>query len=100
MKLSVIVATRNRAHAITCCLDSIAASLAHAASLDAEIVVVDNGSTDATSEIVKRWASACPFPVRGGPVAAEPKVRFRSPSDFHDRNGRFSYIQTRQVIGR
>jgi glycosyltransferase involved in cell wall biosynthesis len=69
MKLSVIVATRNRAHAITCCLDSIAASLAHAASLDAEIVVVDNGSTDATSEIVKRWASACPFPVRGGPVA-------------------------------
>jgi hypothetical protein len=36
----------------------------------------------------------------GGPVAAEPKVRFRSPSDFHDRNERFSHIQARQVIGR
>jgi glycosyltransferase involved in cell wall biosynthesis len=39
MKLSVIVATRNRAHAIAGCLDSIAASLAKAAPLDAEIVV-------------------------------------------------------------
>jgi dienelactone hydrolase len=36
----------------------------------------------------------------GGPVATEPKVRFRSPSDFHDRNGRLSHIQARQVIGR
>ena len=48
MKLSVIVATRNRGHAITPCLDSIAASIAHAAPLDAEIVVIDNGSTDNT----------------------------------------------------
>ena len=41
MKLSVIVATRNRAHAIIPCLDSIAAAFAAAAPLDAEIVVVD-----------------------------------------------------------
>jgi glycosyltransferase involved in cell wall biosynthesis len=64
MKLSVIVATRNRAHAIAGCLDSIAASLANAAPLDAEIVVVDNGSEDATSAIVKQWATASTFPVR------------------------------------
>jgi glycosyltransferase involved in cell wall biosynthesis len=42
MKLSVIIATRNRAHAIAGCLDSVAASLANASLLDAEIVVVDN----------------------------------------------------------
>ena len=70
MKLSVIVATRNRAHAITGCLDSIAASLAAAAPLDAEIVVVDNGSKDDTSALVKAWAGTCPVPVR---LLFEPK---------------------------
>jgi glycosyltransferase involved in cell wall biosynthesis len=58
MKLSVIVATRNRAHAVARCLDSIAASLAHAGAPDAEIVVVDNGSTDGTAAIVGAWAAA------------------------------------------
>ena len=71
MKLSVIVATRNRAHAITECLDSIAASLANAAPLDAEMVVVDNGSQDATSRIVEQWATGCAFPVR---LLVEPKA--------------------------
>jgi GT2 family glycosyltransferase len=64
MKLSVIIATRNRAHAIAGSLDSIAASLANAAPIDAEIVVVDNGSRDATSKAVEQWAAGCPFPVR------------------------------------
>jgi GT2 family glycosyltransferase len=65
MKLSVIVATRNRGAHIRPCLESIAAALAKAKAvpLDAEIVVVNNGSTDNTSEIVKGWASACPFTV-------------------------------------
>jgi glycosyltransferase involved in cell wall biosynthesis len=71
MKLSVIVATRNRAHAIAGCLDSIAAAFANAAPLDAEIVVVDNGSTDDTSAVVKAWASACAFPVQ---LLSEPKA--------------------------
>jgi glycosyltransferase involved in cell wall biosynthesis len=64
MKLSVIVATRNRAHAITGCLDSIASSLANASPLDAEIVVVDNGSEDDTSARVQKWARANAFSVR------------------------------------
>ena len=70
MKLSVIVATRNRAHAIAGSLDSIAASLANAAPIDAEIVVVDNGSGDATSKAVEQWATGCPFPVR---LVVEPR---------------------------
>ncbi len=64
MKLSVIVCTRNRVHAIIPCLDSIAQSLAHAAPVDAEIVVVDNGSEDNTSAVVRKWADSCTFPVQ------------------------------------
>jgi glycosyltransferase involved in cell wall biosynthesis len=71
MMLSVLVATRNRADAIAGCLDSISASLASAAPLDAEIVIVDNGSGDETSAIVKQRATTIPFPVR---LLFEPRV--------------------------
>lgn len=64
MKLSVIVGTRNRAHAITDCLNSIAAAFAKAAPLDAEIIVIDNGSTDGTLAIIQDWVTSCPFPAR------------------------------------
>jgi len=69
MKLSVIVGTRNRAYTIAGCLDSIATAFAKAAPLEAEIVVVDNGSTDDTPAIIKAWAGTCPFPVQ---VLSEP----------------------------
>jgi glycosyltransferase involved in cell wall biosynthesis len=46
------------------CLDSIAAAFAQAAPLDAEIVVVDNGSTDETSELVRAWTAAHSVPVQ------------------------------------
>jgi glycosyltransferase involved in cell wall biosynthesis len=71
VKLSVIVATRNRAHAITGCLDSIAAAFAKAAPLDAEIVVVDNGSTDDTPEMIDAWARANNVPVQ---TLSEPRA--------------------------
>jgi glycosyltransferase involved in cell wall biosynthesis len=64
MKISIIVCTFNRSHAITKCLDSIAASLAAAAPVEGEIVVIDNASTDDTSAIVKKWAENCAFPVQ------------------------------------
>jgi glycosyltransferase involved in cell wall biosynthesis len=63
VKLSVIVCTRNRAQAIAPCLDSLAASLALAQPVDAEIVVVDNASDDATADVVRAWAATCDFPV-------------------------------------
>jgi len=63
VKLSVIVCTRNRAQAIIPCLDSIASSLSRARPIDAEIVVVDNASEDATSDVVRAWSATCDFPV-------------------------------------
>jgi GT2 family glycosyltransferase len=70
MKLSVVISTRNRAHAIVECLDSVAAALANAAPLDAEIVVVDNGSTDNTAARIKAWENACTIPVQ---LLSEPR---------------------------
>lgn len=71
VKLSVIVATRNRPCAIQACLNSIATALAHAAPIDAEIVVVDNGSNDNTAEIVRAWAGTTAVPVQ---LLHEPKA--------------------------
>jgi len=71
MKLSIIVTTRNRAHAVARCLDSIAAAVARAAPLDAEIVVVDNGSTDGTAARLAAWAGASAIPAR---VLSEPRA--------------------------
>lgn len=64
MKLSVIVATRNRAPRLHPCLDFIAVAFAKAAPLDAEIVAVNNGSTDNTAEIIDGWAGASGIAVK------------------------------------
>jgi glycosyltransferase involved in cell wall biosynthesis len=64
MKLSVIVATRNRAHVLRPCLESIAVAVTKAAPLDAEIVLVDNGSQDNTSAVAEQWASSAAVPLR------------------------------------
>jgi GT2 family glycosyltransferase len=58
MRLSVIIATRNRADAISECLGSIAEAFTSASLPDAEIVVIDNGSTDRTAERIRSWTSA------------------------------------------
>lgn len=70
IKVSIIVCTRNRSYAITECLASIAASLAAAAPIEAEIVVVDNASTDDTSAVVRKWSETSAFPVQ---LLYEPK---------------------------
>jgi glycosyltransferase involved in cell wall biosynthesis len=64
MKLSIIVCTRNRVHALKACLDSIVDALQNTINADAEIVIVDNGSTDETASFISSWRSGCKFPVR------------------------------------
>jgi glycosyltransferase involved in cell wall biosynthesis len=64
MKLSVLIATRNRAKAIASCLSSIAAAFANAGLIEGEIVVVDNGSTDDTAAVLKAWVNAGGVPVK------------------------------------
>ena len=61
MKFSLITASYNRAYAISALLDSVAVSIRHANLHDeAEIVIVDNRSTDTTAEVIDRWAAANP----------------------------------------
>ncbi|MFZ4541179.1 MAG: glycosyltransferase family 2 protein [Rickettsiales bacterium] len=70
MKFSIIICTRNRDYALPGCLDSVATAITYAKA-DAEIVLVDNASTDATRETVERWGSANPtIPLQ---ILLEPK---------------------------
>jgi glycosyltransferase involved in cell wall biosynthesis len=70
MQLSVIVCTRNRSHAVIGCLDSIARALKNASPIQAEIVVVDNGSSDDTAVVINKWRESSEFPVR---IVFEPR---------------------------
>jgi glycosyltransferase involved in cell wall biosynthesis len=76
MRLSVIVCTYNRKDTLLGCLDSAVRSLARARPVEAEIVVVDNASSDGTPAVVGTWAANCAFTVqflvekRKGPVHA------------------------------
>src|SRR4051794_25381989 len=64
MKLSIIVATKNRAPDVVRCLNSIAVAFGVAAPLDGEIVIVDNGSTDNTAPVIDGWARANSVPIQ------------------------------------
>jgi len=59
MLVSIIVCTRNRARYLSLCLDAVATSMrAVPESANCEIVLVDNGSTDDTQNVVTTWANA------------------------------------------
>lgn len=63
MLVSVIICTYNRADKIVKCLDSVHDSLKNVGPLDAEIVIVNNNSTDDTLKVVSKWTKTCDFPV-------------------------------------
>ncbi len=63
MRVSVIVCTRNRSDTISPCLESIAAAVSSAAPIEAEVIIVDNGSTDGTPGVIAAWANKQTFPV-------------------------------------
>jgi glycosyltransferase involved in cell wall biosynthesis len=61
MDISLIIATRDRSHQLARCLDSVARM-----EFDRpwELIVVDNGSKDATAEVVKQFADKLSIPLR------------------------------------
>lgn len=59
--ISLIISSRNRAYGLKNCLDAVSVAASHAAYLRLELVFVDNGSTDETSEIVSTWALTAPI---------------------------------------
>ena len=60
-KVSIIICSRNRAAQLGRCLDSIDENEMLASG--AELVLVDNGSTDDTHRIMERHAARVPYPV-------------------------------------
>jgi hypothetical protein len=66
--VSLLVATRNRAAQLTRFLERLPSAEIRAAH--AEVVIVDNGSTDGTPEVLERFAKHAAFPVE---LLADPR---------------------------
>ena len=54
-QISIIACTRNRAESLPVCLNSIEQAAAANRAVDVELVIVDNGSTDATAAVLQAW---------------------------------------------
>jgi len=58
--LSVIICSRNRAHEIVNCLPGVAEQAKNFS--DVEVIIVDNGSTDNTKEVVQQMSASLQYP--------------------------------------
>ncbi|MGH6684274.1 MAG: glycosyltransferase family 2 protein, partial [Pseudolabrys sp.] len=61
MLMSLIICTKNRAAQLDVCLKELAAALPPPCEM--EVILVDNGSTDATAGVIAQFAAASPFKV-------------------------------------
>jgi len=61
-RLSLIICSRNRDEALGRCLDSIRGD--ELLAVDGELVVVDNGSTDRTADVIAAFREKANFPVK------------------------------------
>ncbi|MDH3752619.1 MAG: glycosyltransferase [Acidimicrobiia bacterium] len=95
MELSVVVPAFNAAETIGEQLEALAAQITQ---LDAEVVVVDNRSTDATADIVRRRAATAPWlrlvsaPDRAGPGHA------RNVGVAHARADRIAFCDSDDIV--
>lgn len=73
------MATRNRAPHVADCVASMVAAAQGEPSVDVEILVVDNGSRDATPEVFQTLRETCPVPFTGlvEPIAGVSRARNR-----------------------
>lgn len=83
--LSVVIPVRNRAHLVERTLRSLAAQTAEPAA----IVLVDNGSTDSTVEVLQRWAANRP----NVEIISQPK-----PGATAARNAGLARVRTPYVL--
>lgn len=68
--ITILICTRNRAAALPSLLASITQALRHSAHRSIEVVIVDNGSCDATPAVLRTWQDAQSCPVR---LISEPR---------------------------
>lgn len=62
--ISLLICTRNRSRSLAATLASIDAAARHPGGGAIELILVDNGSTDATAAVIRHWAIDRPFTVR------------------------------------
>src|SRR6516162_11209765 len=62
--VTIVVCTRNRVDALHRCLSSISETKLQCPTAKAELVVVDNGPSDDTRDLVSTWLRSAALPVR------------------------------------
>ena len=62
--ISLIVCTRNRAKSLRMCLNSIEQAAAANPAIQAELIVVNNASTDSTATLLQDWQQSTSVPCK------------------------------------